>query len=29
MDKVLEEASSRGYDIDKLIWVDQSANADR
>ena len=26
MDKVLEEASSRGYDIDKLIWVDQSAN---
>ena len=29
LDHVLEEASSRGYDIDKLIWVDQSANADR
>ena len=27
MDQVLEEASGRGYDIDKLIWVDQSANA--
>ena len=26
MDQVLEEASGRGYDIDKLIWVDQSAN---
>ena len=26
MDEVLEEASGRGYDIDKLIWVDQSAN---
>lgn len=29
LDHVLEEASSRGYDIDKLIWVDQSANSDR
>lgn len=29
LDHVLEEASSRGYDIDKLIWVDQSANAER
>lgn len=28
MDLVLEEASSRGYDINNLIWVDQSANAD-
>lgn len=28
VDKMLEEASGRGYDIDKLIWVDQSANAD-
>ena len=27
MDLVLEEASSRGYDINNLIWVDQSANA--
>lgn len=27
MDLVLEEASGRGYDIDNLIWVDQSANA--
>lgn len=27
LDQVLEEASGRGYDIDKLIWVDQSANA--
>ena len=27
MDLVLEEASSRGYDINDLIWVDQSANA--
>ena len=27
IDKVLEEASERGYDIDDLIWVDQSANA--
>ena len=26
MDMVLEEASGRGYDIDNLIWVDQSAN---
>ena len=26
MDQVLEEASGRGYDIDNLIWVDQSAN---
>ncbi len=26
LDHVLEEASGRGYDIDKLIWVDQSAN---
>lgn len=27
LDAVLEEASSRGYDIDDLIWVDQSENA--
>ena len=27
IDHVLEEASRRGYDIDSLIWVDQSANA--
>ena len=27
LDQVLEEASGRGYDIDRLIWVDQSANA--
>ena len=27
IDKVLEEASERGYNIDDLIWVDQSANA--
>ena len=27
MDLVLEEASGRGYDINNLIWVDQSANA--
>jgi apolipoprotein D and lipocalin family protein len=26
LDQVLEEASGRGYDIDKLIWVDQSEN---
>lgn len=26
LDAVLEEASSRGYDINDLIWVDQSAN---
>ena len=26
LDHVLEEASSRGYNIDNLIWVDQSAN---
>lgn len=26
MDQVLEEASGRGYDIDNLIWVDQTAN---
>ena len=26
LDLVLEEASGRGYDIDNLIWVDQSAN---
>ncbi len=26
LDKILEEASGRGYDIDNLIWVDQSAN---
>ena len=26
LDLVLEEASDRGYDIDNLIWVDQSAN---
>ena len=26
IDKVLEEASERGYNIDDLIWVDQSAN---
>lgn len=26
MDLVLEEASERGYDIDNLIWVDQSMN---
>ena len=26
LDAVLEEASSRGYDIDDLIWVDQSEN---
>ena len=25
---VLEEASTRGYDISKLIWVDQSRNMD-
>ena len=25
---VLEEASSRGYDISQLIWVDQSRNID-
>lgn len=28
MDKVLEEASGRGYNIDELIWVDQSANVE-
>lgn len=28
MDKVLEEASERGYNIDDLIWVDQSANVE-
>lgn len=27
LDAVLEEASGRGYNIDDLIWVDQSANA--
>ena len=27
MDQILEEASGRGYDIDNLIWVDQSENA--
>lgn len=27
LDAILEEASSRGYDIDDLIWVDQSENA--
>ena len=26
IDLVLEEASERGYNIDNLIWVDQSAN---
>jgi lipocalin len=26
IDLVLEEASERGYNIDSLIWVDQSAN---
>ena len=26
MDLFLEEASGRGYNIDNLIWVDQSAN---
>jgi lipocalin len=26
MDAFLEEASLRGYNIDDLIWVDQSAN---
>lgn len=26
LDAVLEEAASRGYDINDLIWVDQSAN---
>ena len=26
VDQVLEEASGRGYDIDNLIWVDQSDN---
>jgi lipocalin len=28
MDKVLDEASERGYNIDDLIWVDQSANVE-
>ena len=28
IDKVLEEASERGYNIDDLIWVDQSANVE-
>ena len=28
LDLVLEEASERGYDIDNLIWVDQSANVE-
>ena len=27
LDMILEEASGRGYNIDNLIWVDQSANA--
>lgn len=26
LDKILEEASGSGYNIDNLIWVDQSAN---
>ena len=28
MDKVLDEASERGYNIDDLIWVNQSANVE-
>ena len=26
LDAVLKEASDRGYDVSKLIWVDQSRN---
>ena len=26
LEMVIEEAESRGYDVSKLIWVDQSRN---